>query len=63
MEQQNNKSPWIKFWFVSSEIKWLWLVTGNKYLLLCYSLEEVGVLDQVGGLTVGDGVAELYKMC
>ena len=63
MEQQNSKSPWIKFWFVSSEIKWLWLVTGNKYLPLCYSLEEVGVLDQVGGLTVGDGVAELYKMC
>ena len=63
MEQQNNKSQWIKFWFVSSEIKWLWLVTGNKYLLLCYSLEEVGVLDQVGGLTVGDGVAELHKMC
>ena len=63
MEQQNNKSQWIKFWFVSSEIKWLWLVTGNKYLLLCYSLEEVGVLDQVGGLTVGDVVAELYKMC
>ena len=63
MEQQNNKSQWIKFWFVSSEIKWLWLVTGNKYLPLCYSLEEVGVLDQVGGLTVGDGVAELYKMC
>ena len=45
------KSKWIKFWFVSSECKWLWLVAGNRYLQ-CDGLGEVGILDEVGELTV-----------
>ena len=45
------KSNWIKCWFVSSEFKWLCLVAGNRYLQ-CDGLGEVGILDEVGGLTV-----------
>ena len=45
------KSKWIKFWFVSSEFKWLWLVAGNRYLQ-CDELGEVSVLDEVGRLNV-----------
>ena len=34
--------------FVSSEFKWLWLVTGNRYLQ-CDGVGEVDVLDEVAG--------------
>ena len=39
------KSKWIKFWVVPSELKWLWLLTGNRYL-------QGGSLGEVSGLTV-----------
>ena len=41
MVYQNKRSKWIKFWFVSLEFKWSWLVVGSRYLI-CDSLGEVG---------------------
>ena len=51
----------IMLWFVSSEFKWLWLVAGNRYLQ-CDGLQGVGVLDEVGELTIRGRVGGLYKM-
>ena len=43
-----------------SELKWLWLVAGKRYLQ-CDVLGEVGVLDKNVGLTVGEwGWGELH---
>ena len=36
------------FWFVSSEFKQLWLVTGDRYIQLSNGLGEFAVLDEVG---------------
>ena len=51
VQQNEKKKKRIKFWYASSEFKWLWLVADNKYLQ-CDCLGEVSVLDEVGGLTV-----------
>ena len=40
-------------WFLSSDFKCLWLVAGNRYLQ-CDGVGEFGVLDEDGGLTVGN---------
>ena len=48
---KQEKSKLIKFQFVSSEFKWLWLVAGKRYLQY-YGLGEVDVLDDDSGLTV-----------
>lgn len=47
----SKNSKWIKFWYVLSEFKCLWLVAGNR-CLQCDGLGEVGMLNEVGGLTV-----------
>ena len=46
-----SESKLIKFWFVLSVFKQFWLVDGNRYFQ-CHGFGEVGVLDEVGGLTV-----------
>ena len=40
-----------KFWFDWLKCKWLWLIAGKRYLE-CDGVEDVGVLDEDGGLTV-----------
>ena len=43
-------------------IKWLWVVTGNRYYIQCDGLVEVGVFVKDGGLLGGVGWEERYKM-
>ena len=60
---KNTKKNWINFRFFSFEFKWLWLVAGNRYLQCDGGLGEVDVLNEVGGLTVGElRWRKLYKM-
>lgn len=44
-------SKQIKFWYILIEFKCLWLAAGNR-CFQCDGLGEVGLLDEVGGLTV-----------
>lgn len=37
--------------FFSSEFKWVWFISGNRYLH-CDAVGEDSMLDEVGGLTV-----------
>ena len=47
---------------VSTEfIKWLWVVTGNRYYIQCDGLVEVGVFVKDGAL-LGLGWEELYVL-
>ena len=49
--KKKKKNKWIKFWFVSWEFKWLWLVARNIYLHFD-GLREGEFFDEVGEMTV-----------
>ena len=54
--------PTIFVCFVSSELKWLWLVAENR-CFQCDGVWEVDILDEDGELTFRCGVGgELYKI-
>ena len=50
-KRKKKKNKWIKFWFVSWEFKWLWLVARNIYLHFD-GLREGEFFDEVGEMTV-----------
>ena len=54
-QNEKKKNRWIKFWFVSSEFKWLWSISGKIYV-------QWDGLGEVGGFTFGICGEGLYKM-